>query len=287
MTLQAYLQHRRFIDTAIVIALLVAGFLASVATELMDYSRSDLDLLKPRAWVLEGTSHLAIGLLIPLMIWFDGVFPLRIGQWRRTLPAHLVFTLVFSALHVSLMYVGRVLIYPRVIGVSYSWNNVVAEFTYEYLKDFRTYFLILALLYLYRFVLVRLQGEAGFLAPDDGVKPESPLVDRFLVKKLGREFLVRTADIDWIESSGNYVNLHVDERVYPLRGTMAQIADRLGPQGFIRVHRQAIVNSDRIAELAVFDSGDGELMLESSVTVPVSRRYRQQLREAMGNRSGP
>jgi len=108
---------------------------------------------------------------------------------------------------------------------------------------------------------------------------QQPVVDRFLVKKLGREFLVRVADIDWIEASGNYVNLRVGTRAYPLRETMAGIESRLAGAGFMRVHRSAIVNLDRVQEIVPFDTGDGEIRLAGEVRVPVSRRYRKELRE--------
>jgi DNA-binding LytR/AlgR family response regulator len=100
-----------------------------------------------------------------------------------------------------------------------------------------------------------------------------------LIKKLGREFLVRVDDIDWIEASGNYVNLHVGSQVYPLRETMTGITERMQPQGFQRVHRSAVVNLDRVAEIVPFESGDGEARLASGARVPVSRRYRKELRE--------
>ena len=87
--------------------------------------------------------------------------------------------------------------------------------------------MILAIIYLYRFVLMRLQGEAGFLAENREAQKTAAVSDRFLVKKLGREFLVRVDEIDWIESYGNYVNLHVGSRVYPLRETMTRIDERL------------------------------------------------------------
>ncbi len=134
---------------------------------------------------------------------------------------------------------------------------------------------------MYRFVLRRLQGEAEFLTEGQEEAEPVAVVDRFLIKKLGREFLVRVEHIDWIESSGNYVNLHVGERVYPLRETMTNISERLINQGFQRVHRSAIVNLDRIDELLTFDSNDGEVRLTSGASVPASRRYRKELRERL------
>ena len=33
------------------------------------------------------------------------------------------------------------------------------------------------------------------------------------MKKLGKEFIVRVDEIEWLESAGNYVNLHVGKRI--------------------------------------------------------------------------
>jgi len=131
-------------------------------------------------------------------------------------------------------------------------------------------------------VLLRLQGEARFLDEAHEEEETAAVVDRFLVKKLGREFLVRVDDIDWIESSGNYVTLHVGGRLYPLRETMTNIERRLRESGFARVHRTAIVNMDRVAEIEPFDTGDARARLEGGQFVPVSRRYRSALRAELG-----
>lgn len=279
MTLERYMQRRRWWETAMVVGFVAIMFLAAFAVEVIDRGRQGQVGTLAVPLILEGTSHLASLLVVPLVLWFDAHFPLGQERWRRNVAAHIGFSVVFSLAHVTLMYWMRVVLYPlRGLG-EYRWDNWLGEFGYEYLKDFRAYMLIIVLIYLYRFILRRLQGEAGFLAEDD--EPSAPTSDRFLVKKLGREFLVRVDDIDWIESCGNYVNLHVGGRVYPLRETMTHIDERLVPLGFQRVHRSAIVNLDRVAEIRAFDSGDGEARLSSDVTVPVSRRYRQELRERL------
>jgi len=168
-------------------------------------------------------------------------------------------------------------------GGRYVFGDLPGELFYEYLKDFRAYWGFVALIYLYRHILLRLQGEAQFLTEgkEDSLQSAQPVTDRFLVKKLGREFLVKVDHIDWIEASGNYVNLHVGERLYPLRETMAGIQQRLVGQGFARVHRSAIVNLDRVREIEPFDTGDARAHLLGGGVVPVSRRYRQALKERL------
>ena len=278
MTLDQYMTRRRWWEVAMFLGFSLVGFTANVAVEMLDADRLGRDLPLVVPVIAEGTSHLAMLLTLPFILRFDRHFTLGGERWPRNLGAHALFSVVFSLAHVTMMYWMRVGLY-RLGGEQYHWTNWWSEFGYEYLKDFRTYMLILVLIYLYRFVLRRLQGEAGFLAENDTSAATNS--DRFLVKKLGREFLVRIDEIDWIESCGNYVNLHVGDRVYPLRETMIRIDERLVPLGFQRVHRSAIVNLDRIAEIEAFESGDGRARLNTDVTVPVSRRFRQELRERL------
>ena len=283
MTLEKYLGHRRAWEFTIGAGIVLLSMFANLGVVWMEFGRrpDGFDAWEP--WVLEGTSHLGLAIIIPLVIWFDRHFPIRACTWKVSLPAHAAFSVVVSLIHVTIMYWCRNVLY-RIYdsGNIYQWDSWIREFGYEYLKDFRTYMLILIFLYLYRFVILRLQGEAGFVAEGQDNSEPGVISDRFLVKKLGREFLVKVDDIDWIESSGNYVNLHVRGRVYPLRDTMTNISERLNSRGFQRVHRSAIVNLDRVAEIVAFDTGDGEARLQSDITVPVSRRFKKELRERLG-----
>lgn len=280
MTLDRYLTTRRYWEAAGIALLVVASIVANVAVAWIDAGRFGADSKLWEVVVWESTSNAVLGLLVPVLLWFDRRFPIRLDTWRRNLAAHAAFTVPWSFVHVAIMYWARVAMYRLVGGNSgYHWPDWWAQFGYEYLKDFRTYFMFLVLVYLYRFVLRRVQGEAGYLSEGKEDTGTLEITDRMLIKKLGREFLVRVDDIDWIEASGNYVNLHVGSQVYPLRETMTGITERMQPQGFQRVHRSAVVNLDRVAEIVPFESGDGEARLASGARVPVSRRYRKELRE--------
>lgn len=281
MTINEYLENRRRWEILIVACVILISFFANLGTVWIEYARHSDDWDRWIPWVLEATSHVGLIVVIPLILWFDHRFPIRSNTWRVSVPAHALFSVVASLVHVLIMYTTRVILY-RILspGNPYHWDAPLREFGYEYLKDFRTYMLILAGVYLYRFIILRLQGEAGYVEEDDS--GQAPISDRFLVKKFGREFLVRVRDIEWIESSGNYVNLHVRGSVYPLRDTMTSISEKLMSHGFQRVHRSAIVNLDQVAEIVAFESGDGEARLRSETTVPVSRRFRKELRERLG-----
>lgn len=128
--------------------------------------------------------------------------------------------------------------------------------------------------------MLRLQGEARLLSAPDSGPPIEPIErpERFLVRKLGTEFLVAARDIEWLEAAQNYVNLHVRGRVYPLRSTMAAIQERLDPSRFVRVHRSYIVNLDFLAQIEPLDTGDARLVLKDGIRIPCSRRHRSALR---------
>lgn len=268
--LDGYLRHRRAWETAIwVVCLLLVGA-ANSAVALMDIERRHLDFTwwAPVTW--EFSSVLVLLALVPAQLAFERRFPFRVGTWARVLPWHLLATVVYSLLHVLGMVGLRKVVYAAA-GSYYDFGNWPRELVYEYLKDVRTYAIFLTIIYFYRLLLLRLQGEARIVEAVD--RPE-----RFLVRKVGTEFLIAARDIEWLEAAENYVNFHVRGRAYPLRSTMTAIQDRLDPQRFVRVHRSYIVNLDFLVQIEPQDTGDARLLLKDGTHIPCSRRYRQALR---------
>lgn len=98
---------------------------------------------------------------------------------------------------------------------------------------------------------------------------------RFIVKSPGRILFVDVADIDWIEAAGYYACLHVGDETHVIRRSLADLEQELGPDQFIRIHRSAIVNIDRIRALELQHSGDYEVLLEDGRRLRLSRRCRK------------
>ncbi|WP_108470602.1 LytTR family DNA-binding domain-containing protein [Rhodanobacter thiooxydans] len=234
-------------------------------------------------WVWEWSSALVILALLPAVIAVERRWPIRLDNWRRNLPLHVLASVPFSLIHVGGMIALRTLAYA-VSGGHYRFGPWWFNFGYEYLKDIRTYFVIVGTLVLYRLWWLRQQGEAKLLAAPDEGAPVEPVErpERFLVRKLGKEFLLNASEIEWLQASGNYVNLHVRGRDYPLRATMAGIEERLDPARFVRVHRSHFVNLDYLVEIEPLESGDARLQMRDGAKIPCSRRYRAALRERFG-----
>jgi len=281
-----YLAVRRRAEVAfwVIVLSLQAGFNSLVTwMDLERVAAKPLEPWQPVMW--EATSAIVIGALIPLIVRFERRFPVRWDTLRTALPVHLLGSFAFCALHVVGMWLLRQAGYA-LMGERYDFGPWSVQLAYEYLKDVRTYALILAAILSYRFLLLRLTGEARVLdAPEPAPGAEAaplpePRPSRFLVRKLRREFLVAAADIAWVQAQGNYVGLRVNGHEYLLRATLTEFLQQLDPERVVRVHRSHAVNLDHVTEIEPLDSGDARLHLRDGATVPCSRRYR----DALGQR---
>jgi len=100
---------------------------------------------------------------------------------------------------------------------------------------------------------------------------------RFAVRTGDRTVLVDCADVDWMEAADNYVKLHVGAREYLLRETLAGIERRMNPAAFARIHRSAIVQIARVAELSPATHGDLGVRLRDGTRLTLSRTFRDRL----------
>ncbi len=103
-------------------------------------------------------------------------------------------------------------------------------------------------------------------------------VSRFSVKANGEIYFVRAEDVDWIDAEGNYVTLHAAGRRHLVRDTIKSLEARLDPAKFVRVHRSAIINVDRLRKLQPYFHGEYIVTLQDGTTLTSSRTYSDRLR---------
>lgn len=276
---ERYLAIRRPVEVGYWLLSVALSAIGNSLTAWIDVQRAGLGFAAWEVVTWETSSALALLALVPATAWFTARWPVHLDTWRRRLPVYGLASVAWSLAHVGLMVGMRKLVYLW-HGQAYVFGEAYA---YEYLKDVRTFLGLVLLLHVYRALVRRLQGEASLLsAPDDALPPVEPVErpQRFLVRKLGRDFLVAAADIEWVQASGNYANLHVRGRVYPLRSTLAALEARLDPARFVRVHRSHLVNIDHIASIEPLDGGEARVHLHDGSSLPCSRRHRESLRAA-------
>lgn len=123
-------------------------------------------------------------------------------------------------------------------------------------------------------------------------KPETKLetptaphwLTRLMIKSGGRVFFLNVAEIDWIEAADYYVQLHVGGKTHLLRETLSELETRLAPDQFLRIHRSAIVNVERIQALQPNASGACAVLLHDGTTLKLSRHRRAKIEATLLNR---
>lgn len=114
--------------------------------------------------------------------------------------------------------------------------------------------------------------------------PASPerRLDRLVVKAGGTTRFIRVIDIDWIEAAGVYVTLHVGGKELLYRAALNDLAEKLDPRRFVRVHRSALINIESVLQLEPISHGEFEAVLKNGSRTRVSRTYRVQLEKRLG-----
>jgi len=99
---------------------------------------------------------------------------------------------------------------------------------------------------------------------------------RIVVPTSSGDLVLDADEIDWIEADDYYAAIHARGRRHLMRQSLSLLERRLDTTRFVRAHRGAIVNLDRIRELRA-ESGDTVLVLRDGTRVPVSRRRREEV----------
>ncbi len=125
-------------------------------------------------------------------------------------------------------------------------------------------------------------GRMQISALLDSIKSKPQYLDRLVIKAGGRITFLSTREINWIEADDKYVHLHTSKARPMVRQTLSAMEAQLDPAKFRRVHRSAIVNVERIAELQPLFSGEYSILLQDGTKLTLSRNYRDKLFELLG-----
>jgi len=102
-------------------------------------------------------------------------------------------------------------------------------------------------------------------------------LDRVRVYDRGGETWVSVREIEWIEGADYYVHLHTSDRSYLHRERLKNLERQLPPSRFVRVHKSALVNIDRVERLVTDAHQRDQVQMRCGAMVPVSRTRRSAL----------
>lgn len=224
-------------------------------------------------WLTEGSSVLATLAIYPFLAYLARHIIVSSETWRRALIAHVLGSMVFSAVHISLMVGLRKLAYPVFLDRHYAFfGNIMREIVYEYRKDLATYFLIISALYVVR-ALAQQSREL------EAMRKDAKKTGRLALKCGARTIHIKGEDFVYGESAGNYVDVYTICGQHLVRSSLSALQKQLQAAGIValRIHRTRLVNADAIGETTPIGSGDVRLTLRGGATIRASRRYRKTL----------
>jgi DNA-binding LytR/AlgR family response regulator len=254
------------------IAILSASFGVHTYVALLDAARHGHPMPLWQVAVLEGSSHLMIGALVPALYWLARRWP--VPGAPRNLLIRLAAVVPFSAAHILGMVALRMLVFGIVEGALSPYVFRVGEIPYEFAKDVFTYLTLSGGVFALSHIFARRTPEEALPA-----SVAAPVLERFTVRKRGREIVVEMADIDWIEAAGNYAVLHIGSETYEIRSSLTKLEAELDAKRFVRVHKSYVVNIGRVADVTPWISGDWRIRMQDGAEVNLSRRYRQRFEQ--------
>ena len=87
-------------------------------------------------------------------------------------------------------------------------------------------------------------------------------------------------EIDWIEADDYYAAVHARDGRHLIRESLASLERRLDGERFVRAHRSAVVNVERVCEVRR-EAGEILLVLRNGARIPVSRRRRTRVTQLL------
>jgi two-component system LytT family response regulator len=110
-------------------------------------------------------------------------------------------------------------------------------------------------------------------------------LERITVKLGDRIIFVPVGEIDWIEAAGDRALLHAGKKTHAVRESLGLLCGRLDPNKFVRAHRSAIVNVDKVKEMIPQFCGDQTLVLRDGTRLTLSRTHRDELLSRINGKS--
>jgi len=240
--------------------------------------------------VAVATCSLWAALLPQVFRWSDHISAEN-ASWFMTMAAHVALAAAFVVISVGWRF-SLDLLFPSLRRVHGSSSTVFGIYLLTGLgRSLLLYLGAVAAAHAWkRYRISGVRPEPEICEPVSLTQSEfpSPTTDssaspaqRFLIKTNGRILFVEPEDIDWIEAAGNYVSLHAGEKSYLLRESMRGIEEQLDPSRFLRVHRSAIVQLNRVREVQVLPSGRHQAIFISGARATLGRSGAERLKPAI------
>jgi two-component system, LytTR family, response regulator len=117
-------------------------------------------------------------------------------------------------------------------------------------------------------------------------RPPAQRPQRIVVKDGARIHVIPLDKLDYAEAQDDYVALHSAGKSYLKQQPIGSLETALDPARFVRIHRSAIVNLERVSRIEPYGKESRIAILADGTRLPVSRSGYARLLEAMDDSQG-
>ena len=125
-------------------------------------------------------------------------------------------------------------------------------------------------------------GEKRLPLEVAAARPPAERPQRIVVKDGTRVHVIPLDKLDYVEAQDDYVALHTGGKSHLKQQPIGSLEATLDPARFVRIHRSAIVNLERVARIEPYGKDSRIAILTDGTRLPVSRSGYARLMEAMG-----
>lgn len=262
----------------VILTLLIFGLIDSAQLYLFERFRGD-----PVSVAGAAARNLTFWItLVPfgwgLMRWLSE--PVRGGAGRR-LVVHAAVAFGAGLVHIALWVVAREVLAHGHFRLA-SYPVLVAKFAVSRLwLDLAIYGAVLGLVTRHRPSSrePRASSRDPTASRTSAAEDEEVQPGRLLLQQNGGEAYVIDPDrLEWVEASGDYMRLHLEDGEILVRITLTELDRRLDDR-FIRVNRSALVCIDRVREVRPSGRDRHEVVLDSGTRLTLTASYRDRFRK--------
>jgi len=111
----------------------------------------------------------------------------------------------------------------------------------------------------------------------------SPDIKTFVIKDKGLNKVIRADEIYWIESEGNYVNIHSHQGNFLYRSPLSSMEKELENLQFVRIHRSTLVNTLHIEKTQYLNNDSFKFFMNGDSTLTSGRSYKSTIQELLSS----
>jgi two-component system LytT family response regulator len=105
--------------------------------------------------------------------------------------------------------------------------------------------------------------------------------ERIVVRDGAQVHVIPAERVDYVEAQDDYVAIHESGKTHLKHQTLAELAEALDPDRFVRIHRSFVANVERIARIELLAKDQRVAVLHDGRQLPISRAGHERLKELL------